>query len=171
MKKAGLFILGILIGALAMYFLGSQYIEVDQMGLNPIEPKGIISPEEAKTLDFAFNLKHRIINDALFKEDKTGDNRSSWWSLKQIESYITYSKKQAEDKGYILDGLRVYLGSYPSNKGATGLTTMFFIPTGYKDTSEGSMLTLPQKGGMDIPGGNGLNYGQQGDPPGINYPQ
>jgi len=171
MKKTGLFILGILIGALAMYFLGSQYIEVDQMGLNPIEPKGIISPKEAKTLDRAFNLKHSIINDSLFKEDKTGDNRSSWWSLKQIESYIAYSKKQAEDKGYILDGLRVYLGSYPSTKRETGLTTMFFIPTGYEGKSEGSLFPKLQAGSADIKGVDGLNFSQNGHPPGSNYQQ
>ena len=71
---------------------------------------------------------------------------------------------------YTLDGLRVYLGAYPSKGGETGLTTMFIVPTGVKDTSQGSMFSI-KAGSGDIPGGDGLNFGQEGDPPGANYPQ
>jgi len=171
MKNFGLLILGIILGACAMYFYGSNDQEEMTSQSRAEVPKGIITPAQAKVLDLAFNKKHRIINDSLFKKSTDGgDNRSSWWSLEDIQSYINYAENQAGELKYTMDGLRVYLGSYPGTKGETGLTTLFFIPTGYKNTAQGSMLPM-QGGGGDIPGGDGLNIGQQGKPPGANYPQ
>ncbi len=171
MKNFGLLILGIILGACAMYFYGSIDQEEITSQSRAVAPKGIITPAQAKVLDLAFNKKHRIINDSLFKKSTDGgDNRSSWWSLEDIQSYINYAENQAGELKYTMDGLRVYLGSYPNVKGETGLTTLFFVPTGYKNTAQGSMLPM-QIGHGDIPGGDGLNIGQQGKPPGANYPQ
>jgi hypothetical protein len=169
MKNFGLLILGIILGALAMYFYCSKD---DAAAIKALQaPKGLITPEQAKALDVAFNLKHRIINDSLFKKSTDGgDNRSSWWSSEDIQNYIKHAENQAGELGYTMDGLRVYLGSYPDAKGETGLTTMFFIPTGSKNTSQGSMFPI-QIGSGDIPGGDGLNMGHDGIPPSSNYPQ
>jgi hypothetical protein len=171
MKKLGLLILGMILGALAMYF----YCSSDQMEVaseSPTaSPKGIITSKQAEILDVAFNLKHRIINDSLFKKSTDGgDNRSSWWAIEDIQNYINHAEHQAGELGYNMDGLRVYLGSYPGKNGETGLTTMFFVPTGSKNTSQGSMFPI-QLGSGDIPGGDGLNLGHEGIPPGANYPQ
>lgn len=171
MKKLGLLILGAILGALAMYF----YCCNDEMEVTSesqtATPKGIITSAQAKILDQAYNLKHRIINDSLFKKSTDGgDNRSSWWSIEDIQNYINHAEHQAGELGYNMDGLRVYLGSYPDAKGETGLTTMFIVPTGTKNTSQGSMLPV-QLGSGDIPGGDGLNIAQGGNPPGANYPQ
>jgi len=171
MKKLGLLILGMILGALAMYF----YCCNDQMKVASesriAAPKGIITSKEASTLDKAYNLKHRIINDSLFKKSADGgDNRSSWWAIEDIQNYINHAEHQAGELGYNMDGLRVYLGSYPSKNGETGLTTMFFVPTGSKNTSQGSMFPI-QLGSGDIPGGDGLNGGGNGEPPSANYPQ
>ena len=172
MKNFGLFILGAIIGALAVYFYCCNDDSVITDPPEIIEPKGLIKPNEAKTLDQAYNLKHRIINDSLFKKSTNGgDNRSSWWSIEEIQNYINYAENQAGELGYTMDGLRVYLGSHLDSVGQTGLTTMFFIPTGYKNTSQGSIFAFPQGGGMDIPGGDGLNHGGNGVPPSANYPQ
>lgn len=170
MKKLVLFVLGAIIGALAMYYYccGSMSME-DESPIN--EPKGLISPKEAMALDQAYNIKHRIINDSLYRGSKEGgDNRSSWWKIEDIQDYINYAENQAGELGYTMDGLRVYLGSHPNSGGETGLTTMFFIPTGYQNTSQGSMFPSIQ-GSNDIPGGFGLNMGNDGVPPGANYPQ
>jgi hypothetical protein len=171
MKNFGLFILGIILGAALMYFYSSR----DQMEMTDdykeIKIPGLITAKEAKILDQAFNLKHSIINDSLFKGSKTGDNRSSWWAIEDIQNYINHAENQAGELGYSLDGLRVYLGSYPNINGETGLTTMFFVPTGTLNTSQGGVLTLFQGGSGDIKGGDGLNIGQQGEPPSANYPQ
>ena len=169
MKNFGLLILGVIIGALAMYFYCSKNVEsVVEAEIN--KPAGLITPKEAKALDEAYNIKYSVINDSLFKKSTTGDNRSSWWSIEDIQSYINYAENQAGELGYTMDGLRVYLGSYPGKPGETGLTTMFFIPTGSESVAQGSMFTLPQ-GSNDIPGANGLNLGSNGYPPSANYPQ
>ena len=169
MKNLGLFILGIVLGALAMYCYCSDD-ETELTSPEVIVPKGVITSAQAKTLDQAYNLKHSIINDSLFKGSKTGDNRSSWWPLEDIQNFINYAENQAGKKGYTMDGLRLYLGSYPNSNGDTGLTTLFFIPTGYKNTSEGSMIPF-QGGSGDIPSAEGLNKGGNGQPPQANYPQ
>ncbi|WP_439151843.1 hypothetical protein [Winogradskyella sp.] len=169
MKNFGLLILGIIIGALAMYFYCCRDVEaVTEVEIN--KPNGLITPKEARTLDEAYNIKYSVINDSLFKKSTTGDNRSSWWSIDDIQNYINYAENQAGELGYTMDGLRLYLGSYPGTKGETGLTTMFFIPTGSESVAQGSLFTLPQ-GSNDIPGANGLNLGEDGHPPGANYPQ
>lgn len=174
MKNLGSLILGIIIGAAFMYFyFSSDNLEMIE-DCKVITPKGLISPSEASTLDKSYNLKHDLINDSLFKNSTDGgDNRSSWWSITEIENYICYAKNQAREDGYVLDGLRLYLGSYPNSKEQAGLTTMFFIPTGYKNKteSEGNFFYLPQGGGKDLTGSDGLNIGQHGIPPGANYPQ
>ncbi|MFC0604435.1 hypothetical protein [Winogradskyella pulchriflava] len=171
MKNFGLLLLGIILGALAMYFYCCN--DSDFTSEPPITaPKGIISPKEASALDAAYNIKHRIINDSLFqKSTNGGDNRSSWWSIDDIQSYINYAENQAGELGYTMDGLRVYLGSYPDVDGQAGLTTMFLIPTGTENTSQGSMLPILQGGSNDIKGADGLNMGKDGNPPSANYPQ
>ncbi|MFP4845885.1 hypothetical protein [Winogradskyella sp. PE311] len=171
MKNFVSLIIGIAIGAIAMYLYCTDDAEAAN-ALGFTAPNGIIKAKGARTLDKAYNLKHSIINDSLFKKSTNGgDNRSSWWSVKDIQNYINYAENQAGELGYTMDGLRVYLGSYPDTKGQTGLTTMFFIPTGNKITSEGSILPTFQGGGTDIPGADGLNRGGHGQPPGANYPQ
>ena len=170
MKNFGLLILGILLGVLAMYFYlnNNQDMSTQPPTIKP--PVGVISPEEIKTLDQAYNERYQIINDSLFKGSKTGDNRSSWYKLEDIENYLAYAKQQANDNGFTLDGLRLYLGAHPDTEKEKGLTTLFFVPTGYENTSEGSFFSL-QKGGNDLTASDGLNKGGQGDPPSANYPQ
>ena len=170
MKNLGLIILGAIIGALAMYYYCCNDENLDSES-STNAPKGLITPKQAGILDEAYNIKHRIINDSLYKKSKDGgDNRSSWWSLEDIQNYINYAENEAGELGYSMDGLRLYLGAHPDANGETGLTTMFFIPTGIKNTSKGSMFTL-QGGGGDIIGGSGLNNGGHGNPPSSNYPQ
>ena len=173
MKNFGLLILGIILGALFMYF----YCCNTQVKMDSEPPtvvtNGIISSKKASDLDLAYNIKHRIINDSLFKTSANGgDNRSSWWSIEDIQNYINHAENQAGELGYTLNGLRVYLGSYPGDgNNKTGLTTMFFVPTGFENTSKGSFINTAIGGNNDIPGGDGLNVGGNGEPPSANYPQ
>ena len=172
MKKFGLLLLGIILGALAMYFYCCKN-QTEMMSEPPtLAPKGIITSKQAGVLDQAYNLKHRIINDSLFKKSTDGgDNRSSWWSIEDIQNYINHAENQAGELGYTMDGLRVYLGAYPKVDGQEGLTTMFIVPTGKENKSKGSMFPIFQGGSGDIKGADGLNLGTQGHPPGANYPQ
>ena len=131
-------------------------------------PKGLITPAEAKALDKAFDSRHQLISDSIVKRP---DNRSSWYSLEDMRAYLNLAEAEAKTAGYTMDGIRVYLGAHADDGNDVGYTTMFFIPTGTKNQSEGSMINMNLRKSGDIPGGNGLNGGDDGDPPPANYPQ
>jgi hypothetical protein len=167
MKKFSLLILGILIGAFATYYFCPN-CSVDDTEVAIVAPKGLITPEEAKTLDQAFNSRHALISDSIVKRP---DNRSAWWSLKDMRDYLNYAENESKELGYTMDGVRVYLGAHATTK-EVGYTTMFLIPTGVENISQGNSTLfnmLPPDSG-DIPGG-GLNAGNPGNPPPANYPQ
>ncbi|MDG4715409.1 hypothetical protein [Winogradskyella marincola] len=165
MKKLLLLLLGLVIGVAGTYYYLSSNQNLEEM----TKPKGLITPSEIEALDQAYNSRHTIISDSLIG---TPDNRSSWYSIEEIESYIAYAKQQAGSLGYTLDGLRLYAGAYPDTKEGPGLMTMFFVPTGSQNVSEGSIMPTAQGGGSnDLKGADGLNIGQHGFPPSANYPQ
>jgi hypothetical protein len=166
MKRLVVLFLGITIGVgiSYLYFNGQEdslYKEIEK-------PKGVISPDGAKMLSQAFNTRHRLISDSIVKRP---DNRSSWYALSDMRNYLDYAENQAKELGYTMNGIRVYLGTHALTKQGAGLTTMFFVPTGQKLVSQGSMLNISLIKDGDIPGGDGLNDGDPGDPPGANYPQ
>lgn len=127
------------------------------------KPKGIISPKEAKQLNDAFTTRCELISKDIVKRP---DNRSSWYSLKDLRTYLEYAEKQAKELGHEMNGIRVYCGAYPTIDGKAGYSTSFIVPTAEMvDGKDGG------GGNGDIPGGDPLNDGQQGDPPGAGYPQ
>lgn len=147
MKNFSLLVLGIIIGALATYFFCPMCGD-DNTEVGIVAPKGLITPEEAKTLDQAFNSRHALISDSIVKRP---DNRSAWWSLEDMKNYLKYAENESKELGY---------------------TTMFMVPTGVENISQGnsSLFNMLPPGGGDIPGG-GLNGGDPGMPPPANYPQ
>ena len=175
MKKLSLLFLGILIGTFSTYFIspnvyGQQTTKASNVVVKGIKaPKGIITPKEAMTLDNAFDVRHALISESILKRP---DNRSSWWSLEDIQDYLKFAKNESNELGYTMSGVRVYLGAYPTGK-EVGYTTMFMVPTGFKNISKGSStivnMVSPEDG--DVPGGSGLNNGTLGDPPSAKYPQ
>lgn len=171
MKNIGLLIAGFVVGALVVFLYNnnSNNLKTEKYTVSK-PPSGVISPDAIKTLSEAYNERYQIINDSLFKGSKTGDNRSTWYKLEDIENYLAYAKQQANDNGFTLDGLRLYLGAYPDTAKEKGLTTLIFVPTGYKNTSEGSFFSL-QGLSNDLGQSDGLNKGESGKPPGANYPQ
>ena len=162
MKKLFLMLLGFAIGLLVAYFYCCKSNNTENM----VPPKGLITPAEAKVLDTAFDSRHLLISDSIVGRS---DNRSAWWSIEDIEAYIAYAKNQATELGYDMNGIRVYLGAYPVVNKQVGYTTMFMVPTGNPSVSEGGKAAVVGNG--DIPGGDGLNDGTDGDPVGANYPQ
>ena len=127
-------------------------------------PKGSITPDEAKTLNDAYTARHQVISESVTMRP---DNRSSWYSLEEIQDFLSSAAAQAKDLGYEMDGIRIYCGAYPDQEGEVGLSTAFMVPTGTPIEGGGE----GNGGSRDIPEGNGLNLGQQGEPPGANYPQ
>ena len=122
-------------------------------------PKGVISPADAKALNDAYSARHTVISNFM----KRDDNRSAWFSLEDLQAYLTQVKKDNPD----MDGVRIYMGAYADDKGGQpGYTTVFIVPT-----APNSLGKDGNGGSGDIPGGSGLNYGGNGNPPGANYPQ
>ncbi|WP_431135607.1 hypothetical protein [Psychroserpens mesophilus] len=170
MKKLVLLILGFILGALAMYFYCCKEEPINIT--DPTPPKGLIKPAEIKTLTQAYDPRYQAINNAIFEGDEGGDNRSSWYALEDLENFLTLAKIQAGDLGYTMDGIRIYPGAHSAIDKTPGYSTFLIVPTGYRNSSEGSMMFFQKGGGgKDIDGGNGLNRGEDGDPPGANYPQ
>ena len=162
MKQLAYFIIGLGIGFLACKFLFQTEDTKGDIEVVVTKPKGVITPAKAKELDRNFDRKHALINKDLGIED----NRSSWYSLKDMRDYLVYAENQANDLKYNMDGVRVYLGSHADD----GLTTMFLVPTGIPFKSATTNNFLPPSSG-DIPDGDVLNNGGDGVPPSHHYPQ
>ncbi|OIQ24020.1 hypothetical protein [Lacinutrix sp. MedPE-SW] len=163
MKNFITLLLGLIIGALIMYFICNK--NTDEGAVEVTKPTGVITPSEARVLDKAYNSRHALISKDIVNK---ADNRSAWWSLEDIQNYIVYAQNQSSDLGFDMNGIRVYLGAYPTQGEDVGYTTMFLVPTasGIGDKG-GSQLG----GNNDIPDADPLNMGQGGTPPGANYPQ
>ena len=163
MKQLAYFIIGLGIGFLACkYLFQSEDVKGDIHEEVIIKPRGIITPAEAVKLNNNFNPKHQAINKAFGIDD----NRSSWYSLEDIQNYLAYAENQAGQLKYSMDGVRVYLGSHAED----GLTTMFLVPTGIPLKNATTNNFLPPTSG-DIPDGDVLNGGGNGIPPSHHYPQ
>lgn len=170
MKNFGIFVLGIILGALVMYFYSSQTEEKPQ-AVALIKPKGVITPKEAKVLNDNWTKKRAdLLYDSIAGRP---DNRSAWWSVEDIQNYINYAENQTGALGYEMDGLRVYFGVYPKSApdGRADYSTLFIVPTGKMRKSEGAILPLNlfQGGRDDIEGADPLNLGETGIPPGSGY--
>ena len=132
--------------------------------------KGLITSDEAKKLNDEWSkTRSEAMNQCI--SDVTGgkvteDNRSSWWSIKDLKAYIKHAKKQAKELGYKMNGVRVYCGAHSEDD---CYATSFIVPT-YAG-SLGKDGEGEEDGGGDIPGGDGLNFGDPGNPPNAHYPQ
>ena len=180
MKKLALLLVGILIGFLiCYYFFPAQEVTVAEVEQDPPAPKGLITSKNSEQLDRAYNARYDAVN--VYLESESGeqnfkDNRSSWYSIDDVEKYLAYAKNEATNLGYEMNGIRIYLGAKnPESGQKVGYTTMFIVSTGNKKNSKGSMFNMSsslfQPSPPDIPGGSGLDDGGNGNPPNGNYPQ
>jgi len=166
MKKTSLFFLGIILGALTTYFFCPRLPKDEVVETKITKPTGVITQAQAKVLNDNWTLHRKAaVDSAAQKQGRSQDDRSTWWSLKDIEDYLAYAKNESDSLGYDMDGIRVYLGVYGKNAGQTkkDLTTMFIVPTGKKSHSQaGSTIFNFQTGGGDLPVPP-LNEGTGGD--------
>ncbi|MFG6687479.1 hypothetical protein ACGK9U_12910 [Mariniflexile sp. HNIBRBA6329] len=166
MKNIIYLILGAIIGALATYYFCPRLIDDNLTKI--VKPSGVISVEQAKELNANWTLHRKAaVDSAAQKQGRAQDDRSTYWSLDEIENYLGYAKNQADSLGYNMTGIRVYLGVYGKNAGQTkkDLTTMFIVPTGKQKKSHASSVNLFNFQDVDVPP---LNRGTGGD---RGYPQ
>lgn len=123
-----------------------------------VKPNGVITSEQAKTMDRFFNARHEAMSNCIGQSD----NRSSWWSLDDLRNFLTYAENQAEQLGYTMNGVRIYNAAHSEN----GLSTLFIAPTGCENNGNAKMM-----GSNDIPDCDLFNAGDFGEPPSKNYPQ
>ncbi len=133
-----------------------------------VKPTQLISFDKGKELNKNYNEKR----GALVTE-KSGleDANAFWFSIEELERYIAYVKENAVDKGYSVDGIRIYLGVYPETEEKNaGYTTVFLTPTGTAiDEQRTRGVASLQGNALDITTIEPLNFGSMGNPPKLNY--
>ncbi|WP_299247354.1 hypothetical protein [uncultured Lacinutrix sp.] len=150
-------VLGLLIGILIMYF----YCCKNNVGALPTQdpPRGLISTTEAKALNDNWTDYRKHVNDSVAFGGV--DNRSSWYSIEDIKSYLSI----VEGENNNITGIRFYLG-VDDSLGKGGKTTIFMVPTvpnpDYKPGENDPNNDDPLAKGLDRAGG--------GMPPGQGYP-
>lgn len=123
------------------------------------------------------NVSKNIESEAI--SDEIGNQKfvmsvSSWYSLKELDNYIKYSKKVAQENGNTMDGIRIYIGVVPAEEGYrkdrwNHLTT-FLSPTGTENTQTGSFISTSFYAKKDLVQ-PGEDYGGEGEPPSHTHPQ
>lgn len=144
MKKLSYIILGFIIGAVLTYYFCPRNCDVKQE-TRIVKPKGLISVEKAKGLNNNWTMYRKAaVDSAAKKQGRNQDDRSVYWSLTDINEYLTYAEHYSDSIGYGMTGIRVYLGVYGKNAGQAkkDLTTMFIVPTGKKKHSQANSLSV-----------------------------
>lgn len=165
MKKLSLIIFGFIVGAFATYFFCPRQVDDVPPMTGIVKPKGVITPDQAKALNNNWTkYRQAAVDSAAKKQGRDKDDRSTWWSIDDIENYIAYSKQQTDSLGYGLTGLRVYLGVYGENAGRAkkNLTTMFIVPTvkGGKAKASTNPFSISLQNNGDCPECPPMNEGQ-----------
>jgi len=134
-----------------------------------VKPSHAISKEHAITLSNNYTARYDSISRIIGKED----NRSTWYSLKELKAYIAYIEVQGKEQGYAVDGIRFYLGAYAKdnkNPKKQNETTIFLSPTGKKTGTETQKTMGANPTSPDIMTIEAYNFGGNGWPPSGVYP-
>ncbi|MEE9349704.1 MAG: hypothetical protein V3U80_06625 [Flavobacteriaceae bacterium] len=115
-------------------------------------PAKLITVKQADDLTKNFNARYNAMSFTLGKND----NRSSWYSIAELEEYIAYIKSEGASKNLNVDGIRFYFGAYGENDGS--YSTMFLVPTVASETDSKDTKKIQP-----------LNYGALGQPPSKTY--
>jgi len=131
------------------------------------KPNGLISPTQARALNEEFiTTRSKEMNNVVKKltgDKKDQDAYCTWFSIEELENYITYTKEQAALNGKKLTGLNVFSGAYPTeilHPKKSNMSTVFFAPT-----TETSKLEMEEMGTVSDTDLDGLNQGTVGWPP------
>lgn len=132
------------------------------------KPAHAISKKRAISLSNNYTARYDSISRIIGKED----NRSTWYSLKELKAYIAYIEAQGKEQGYAVDGIRFYLGAYPTddkNIKKQNETTIFLAPTGKKIEITKKSTKIGNPTSPDILTIDAYNFGNPGWPPHKTY--
>jgi len=118
----------------------------------------LITNEQAAELNACF----KQTQNSFGVEKSSNLSCSSWYSLEELEGYISYVKQQALEHKVNVDGIRFYFGVYPEStkdKSKIGQNTLFMCPT--TPSSENCSKDVTKIAAM--------NYGDGGNPPQNDY--
>ncbi|SDW08539.1 hypothetical protein SAMN05444411_10143 [Lutibacter oricola] len=132
-----------------------------------------ITKDEAIALNQNFvTTRGNIINKTLKKKDAI----SSWFSVEELEKFITDAKLEAKQQKKEVSGFRVYFGAYgvqEKDKEKDNMSTIFIVPTQevIKNSETENEPVDAVVHNADITDIDGLNDGGLGDPPYGIFPQ
>lgn len=131
------------------------------------KPSQLISVEKGKELNKNYNEKFSLLH----KGKNTTDANAVWFSLQELENYIAYIKSEGMEKGYDVNGIRFYFGTYAQTeqKGKAGYTTLFLSPTGNQIGDNMTSKRTEEGNESDITELSPLNFGTMGNPPKMEY--
>jgi hypothetical protein len=156
------------------FFLLTSCVDKKQ-NVERAKPKQLIPKELAKELNSNY-IKERseLITKALGIEDAN----AAWYSIEELENYLSYAKAEGERQGIKVNGIRFYLGVYPKDttkyKEKAGLTTIFLTPTMSRDKNRPNIqkfvgAALAAEPNVDVTSVDSENYGGMGNPPIVEY--
>lgn len=100
-------------------------------------PSGLLTNEVANKMEELYKKNQYVaINEFFAKETPSyRDNRHFWYSVEELECYLSYIKHKGDSLGYDPStmGLRIYLGAVPDKELQNRpKTKLFFVATGDK---------------------------------------
>ncbi len=171
MKRTLSYLLILIIGLLLGYYSSCLRGDQPPTSTDAIEDH-LIEPETAKRWNELYRTsRYNVINESLGLTDEQLDNRSTWYSLEEIEQYIAYAKRRSHELGDNLTGFRLHLAVNPevevvNNQGVNvGQTTIFIAPTKSTETGKAGFLNFYDDHNEDNDDIEPLERGSAGDPP------
>jgi len=158
------------IGCLVLALSITACVNTNTKPVKVAKPAHAISKDRAIALSKNYTARYDSISRVIGKKD----NRSTWYSLKELKTYIAYIEAQGKAQGYAVDGIRFYLGAYAKNNKnpeKQNYTTIFLAPTGKKIGVTTKSSAPPITASSDILAIDPYNLGQGGYPPSSGYGQ
>ena len=121
------------------------------------KPLKCISVEKARELQDIWKSSR---GKEIERAQKYVDTREFWYSLEELQEYLSYVQEKSAEEGIANPGIRIYFGAYPGEGSKKSYSTIFLAPTKPLNSLENNDDT--QKNNYSI---DPLNHGQGGVPP------
>ncbi|MGZ5188038.1 MAG: hypothetical protein ACXWB5_01235 [Kaistella sp.] len=127
---------GAMVCLLSAVFLSGCGKKAEQSPVSNSFQKKLIDKNLMSQLDSVYaNNNYRFINEN--RATDMPDSKEFWYTIEELEGYIAFAKKEAENKNQKLTGIKIKMGQYPA-KGQYdsrlepqlyGYQTVYLVPT------------------------------------------